>query len=110
MKTSALAFVTSLVLGLSALGTPALASAQEAPVMEEAYAPGPPPAAPVEVMTVAPYPGAVWVGGHYRFYGHRWVWNRGAWSRPRPGYVFQPHRWERRGARYTFVRGGWHRR
>ena len=45
-------------------------------VVEEA----PPPPARVEVVGVAPYPGAVWIRGYWvRGYRHRWVWVRGYW-------------------------------
>jgi hypothetical protein len=40
----------------------------------------PPPPARVEVVPVAPYPGAIWVGGHWVHYRHRgWIWVGGYW-------------------------------
>ena len=52
----------------------------------------------------APYPGAIWVPGHYQYVGFRYVWMPGYWRRP-PLYVapprpipppyFHPRRFER---------------
>ena len=40
----------------------------------------PAPAPLVEVVPVAPYPTAVWVGGYWGHGGgHRWLWHRGYW-------------------------------
>lgn len=40
----------------------------------------PPPPARVEVVPVVPYPGAIWVGGHWVHYRHRgWIWVGGHW-------------------------------
>ena len=39
----------------------------------------PPPAPLVEVVPVAPYPTAVWVGGYWGHDGRHWAWRRGHW-------------------------------
>ncbi len=54
---------------------------------------GPPPAAEVEVVPVAPGPEYVWVGGC-------WTWN-GAWVWAPGHYVVRPH------PRAVWVRGYW---
>jgi len=43
--------------------------------------PGPPPPDRVEVIGVAPWPGAFWVRGGWRWHEHegRWGWERGHW-------------------------------
>jgi len=44
-------------------------------------APPPPPPPQTEVMTVVPYPDAVWVGGGWVWHPgyHRYYWRRGYW-------------------------------
>src|SRR5437867_3748601 len=61
-----------------------------------------PPPAQVEAVPVAPYQGAVWIEGRWHWNGVRYVWVRGYYERPRPGWVWVPHRW------YRGPRGHWH--
>jgi hypothetical protein len=71
------------------------------------FAPYGPPAAPVEVIGVAPGPGYVWVGGHYAWRG-RWVWVRGHWDRAPVGYAgWVPGHWGRRAGGWVWVEGHW---
>lgn len=65
----------------------------------------PPPYA--EVVPVMPYPGAVWVGGYWGWQGGRHQWVPGYYDRPRPGYRYEPHRWDNRGGRWHLRVGGW---
>ena len=60
-----------------------------------------PPAAYSEVIPVAPYPGAVWIGGYWGWSGGRHQWTPGHWTQPRPGYRWHARRWE------PAARGGW---
>ena len=62
----------------------------------------PPPAPQYEVVGVAPYPGAIWISGYWNWSGNRHHWVPGRYERPRPGYRWQPHRWDRS------PRGGWY--
>ena len=55
-----------------------------------------PPPPNVEVVPVMPYPGAVWINGY-------WGWN----GSRRPGYRWEPHRWENRGGRWHLHAGAW---
>jgi len=68
-----------------------------------------PPAAPTEVVTVAPAPGLVWVGGYYGWYGGRYVWVSGGWHRPpHPNGVWVGGYWGRRpGGGHVWVGGRW---
>jgi hypothetical protein len=68
-----------------------------------------PPAAPAEVVTVAPAPGLVWVGGYWGWYGGRYTWVAGGWHRPPyAGAVWSGRYWARRpGGGHVFIRGGW---
>jgi len=60
------------------------------PVVVEA-----PPPPRVEIIGVAPFPGALWINGYWGWRGNGHVWVPGYWERPRPGYRWQPHAWER---------------
>ncbi len=63
----------------------------------------PPPPARVEVVGVAPFPGAVWIRGHWIRRGDDWVWIKGYWARrPVPYARWIPGHWVLRG-------WGWHR-
>jgi hypothetical protein len=68
-----------------------------------------PPQPRVEVVPPAPYPGAVWSPGYYRWHHRRHVWVDGHYMRQRPGHSWHPHRWERDGRGWRMHRGGWHR-
>ncbi|MBF5006272.1 YXWGXW repeat-containing protein [Diaphorobacter caeni] len=74
------------------------------------YAPIAPPTPYVETIPVAPYAGAVWIGGFWNWSGGRHNWVPGRYERGRPGYHWQPQRWDRgpRGGWYSH-RGGWRR-
>lgn len=54
-----------------------------------------PPPDRVEVVGVAPFPGAIWISGNWVWRDH-WVWERGYWARPpRHGARWERGRWER---------------
>ncbi|HEY9105923.1 MAG TPA: hypothetical protein VIN58_04535 [Roseateles sp.] len=65
----------------------------------------PPPYA--EVVPALPYAGAVWIEGYWGWSGGRHRWVPGYYERPRPGYRYEPHRWESRGGRWHLRGGGW---
>ncbi len=69
-----------------------------------------PPPPQVEVVPAPPYVGAVWIGGRWVWRGGRHAWVGGRYVAPRVGYVYAPHRWERRGAGWRYTPGRWHRR
>jgi hypothetical protein len=72
------------------------------------FAPGPPPAAPVEVVGVRPAPGWVWIRGYYAWH-ERWVWRPGYWARVPVGYAtWVPGYWAHRPAGWVWVEGRWH--
>lgn len=68
-----------------------------------------PPPPQEEVVTVAPAPGLVWIGGYWGWYGGRYVWVTGGWHQPpRPGAVWVAGSWTARaGGRHVWVRGRW---
>jgi hypothetical protein len=67
-----------------------------------------PPALLVEAQPPMPGAGFVWLGGGWLWEGGRWRWDKGRWDRPpHPGMRWAGHRYEMRGGRRVFVRGGW---
>lgn len=67
----------------------------------------PPPAPYAEVVPVMPYPGAVWINGYWGWSGGRHTWVPGYYDRPRPGYRYEPHRWENNSGRWHLRAGAW---
>lgn len=67
----------------------------------------PPPPPQYEVVPVMPYAGAVWINGYWGWSGGRHVWVPGYYDRPRPGYRYEPHRWENSGGRWHLRAGAW---
>ena len=79
----------------------------QSPAGQELIVTEAPPAPVTEVITIAPGPGMVWVGGVWSWRG-RWVWERGHWIHPpRVGVVWVPHRYVYRNGVHVWVRGGW---
>jgi hypothetical protein len=69
-----------------------------------------PPPAYAEAVPVAPYVGAVWIGGYWNWYGGRYAWVPGRWAHARPGYRWAPHRWAAEGGHWHLQGGEWVRR
>jgi WXXGXW repeat (2 copies) len=67
----------------------------------------PPPAPYAEVVPVAPFVGALWIGGYWGWNGGRHAWVGGHYEAPRPGYSWQPHRWVPHEGRWRLEGGGW---
>ena len=68
-----------------------------------------PPPPQYEVIGVAPFVGAVWIGGYWGWSGGRHVWVPGRWDHGRPGYRYVPHRWEQSGRGWHQQPGHWQR-
>jgi hypothetical protein len=66
-----------------------------------------PPAAPVEVIGVAPTPGYIWFPGFYGWEGGVHVWHAGYWGPGRAGYYWAPHRWVAYGGGWRMEPGHW---
>ncbi len=75
----------------------------------EVYAAAPMPPPRVEVVTVAPRPGYVWVRGYWHWNGGAWVWTSGQWQAQRVGYSWVGPSYVYRGGRHVYVAGGWRR-
>jgi hypothetical protein len=69
-----------------------------------------PPPPRVEYYGPAPYPGAVWIGGFWRWGGERYVWVRGHWAAPHPGFRWVPRHWVRGPRGWHLAGGRWVRR
>lgn len=81
---------------------PAVVASDEVVVTE------PMPPLRAEVVTVAPAPGFVWIGGNWGWHNGHWAWERGHWVRPpHAGAVWRPHHYEYRNGVHVFIRGGW---
>ena len=67
-----------------------------------------PPPARVEVIGVAPWPGAIWITGRW-VWRDRWVWQDGYWAKPpQPATKWVPGRWTPHGPdRWQWVPGQW---
>lgn len=66
-----------------------------------------PPPPRVEVVSVAPYPGYIWIGGYWTWQGRGHQWMPGHWEAPRAGYRWEPHRWEQQGREWREHPGRW---
>ena len=83
------------------------AATKEAPAQEVTYYPEPP--APPQLAPPGDPPNAdmIYVPGNYYWYGDRYTWRAGYWTRGRAGYVYvaSHYRWTPYG--YVFVPGYW---
>ncbi|WP_296560953.1 hypothetical protein [Pigmentiphaga sp.] len=67
-----------------------------------------PPVPYVEAVPVAPFTGAIWVGGYWDWVGSRHVWYPGHYEHPRPGMFYRQPGWTHgSGGQWTLHRGGW---
>ena len=72
-------------------------------------APTAPPPLQAEVIIAAPSPAHVWLPGYWNWQ-NRWVWIPGVWALPpRPGMVWEGHRWVMHpgGNRWQMHHGRW---
>ena len=69
-----------------------------------------PPVPRVEVIGAAPFDGAIWIGGYWRWTGGEHVWVAGRWAHPRAGYRWVPHTWVHEGGGWRLAEGHWARR
>jgi hypothetical protein len=99
----ALGLTATLILGLMMFGT---ACAHRARVA--VYAPGPPPPAVAESITVSPGTGYVWIPGFHRWDGNAYVWVPGRWeNRPAGRRAWVPGHWNHDRHGYYWVEGHW---
>ncbi len=68
-----------------------------------------PPSAKVEVVTVKPYSGAVWVNGRWAWKNGHYVWKKGYWVKGRKGYVWVPGHWKKTNRGWVWKSGKWRR-
>ena len=67
-----------------------------------------PPSPRAEIVTVAPSPSHVWVGGYWARRQHSWTWIHGAWVvRPHATAIWVPGAWQSRGVSWVWVSGHW---
>jgi hypothetical protein len=76
---------------------------------EPVAAPATPPPYIEEDPGYAPWEGAMWVHGFWRWRGE-WIWIRGRWARPpMPNYVYVDPYYECRGGEVVIIEGHWQR-
>jgi hypothetical protein len=69
-----------------------------------------PPAPRVEVRSASPSASHVWVAGHWKWNGKRWLWVDGSWKRkPAPGSRWVAGHWKRHHGGWLWVPGHWRR-
>ncbi|MFC5473059.1 hypothetical protein [Paraherbaspirillum soli] len=68
-----------------------------------------PPAPRVEIITQAPSPNHVWIGGYWRWDNGQHNWVNGHWETRRDGYFWAPGHWIRSGSGWAFSGGFWQR-
>ncbi len=67
-----------------------------------------PPPERVEVVTVAPGEGHVWVRGHWQWNGAEYVWIPGHWQRrPHPTAAWREGHWKHVRHGWVWIEGGW---
>jgi hypothetical protein len=67
-----------------------------------------PPPIVVEHPGPRPHPGWMWVDGHHRWDGHRYIWVHGFWANPpRPGAVWIKGHWQRDPGGWYWIDGHW---
>lgn len=67
-----------------------------------------PPPPQTEVIVERPGPQYVWIGGYWRPWNRRWIWNPGRWDRPHAGFsVWLPPTYEHRRDGWFYVEGRW---
>jgi hypothetical protein len=72
------------------------------------YVEVPPPMPVVEVVTVSPGAGYVWIPGHHRWDGNRYVWVVGSWRvAPQGRTLWIAGRWEQSPRGWYWVGGRW---
>lgn len=68
-----------------------------------------PPMPRVCVQPRAPFAGAIWIDGRWRWNGRAYVWVDGRYLRPRKGYVYVPGHWQRDRRGWYWIDSHWRR-
>ncbi len=67
-----------------------------------------PPPAKAEIRPPKPTPGAVWVSGHWKWNGHKYVWLPGHWNKKPGGKSWVGGHWAKKPGGWVWVPGRWH--
>ena len=59
------------------------------------------------VTTVSAHPGHVWINGHWKYSGGRYVWVDGYYVKERPGHVWVSGHWKSVPGGWKWVPGHW---
>ena len=104
-RSTRIALIAAAVSSLALAGC-AVAPASNGYVYYEPVMVAPPPPR-VAVITGAPYPGCVWIGGDRGWNGDAQHCAPGRWEAPRAGHYWEPHRWEQQGRGWREHPGRW---
>lgn len=66
-----------------------------------------PPKPKKEVRSKKPNKTAIWVPGHWKWNGRKYVWKSGHWEVKPGGKTWTPGHWEKRGRGWVWVKGRW---
>ncbi|MCK4596573.1 YXWGXW repeat-containing protein [bacterium] len=81
--------------------------ASPADVVKVVYVQKAPPALKAEVRPARPASGAVWVGGHWKWTGHKYTWVSGHWEKKPRGATWVSGHWEKKPRGWVWVQGHW---
>ena len=70
------------------------------------YIPDAPPPPKSEVKSARPGPNAMWIDGHWKWNGHKYVWMPGHWEKNPRGKWVAGH-YAKRGRGHVWVPGHW---
>jgi hypothetical protein len=98
MKTLPKFIILTLIILILTACAPKVVYVQQAPPMKQ-----------TEVIIVKPYPNAVWVEGHWQWHPrkHKYIWNKGYWTKPKHGKTWKHGRWEKKPSGWRRVQGRW---
>jgi len=71
------------------------------------YVQAAPPSPKAETRPPRPAPSAVWVSGHWKWNGRKYIWVPGHWDRTPRTSTWVPGHWEKRPRGWVWIPGHW---
>ena len=66
-----------------------------------------PPQPRSEIRPAKPWANAIWIDGHWKWSGGRYLWVPGHWTKPKPGRTWAAGHWEKGPRGWVWVKGHW---
>ncbi len=66
-----------------------------------------PPDPRIEVKSTKPHADAVWIDGHWKWSGGKYVWISGRWEQSKPGKTWIPGHWQQKNRGWVWIEGHW---